>query len=150
MTLVPWEPREMKGLRDLFDEFFDFSFVPQSRRLRRKWLEGGEWSPPVDVIDKEDSVIVKAELPGIDKKDVKISISENALTIRGERKGEQEVKKENYYCCERVRGSYSRTIALPVEVDKAKAKASFKNGILEIILPKLEEVKPKEIEIEPE
>ena len=150
MTLVPWEPREMKGLRDLFDEFFDFSFVPQSRRLRRKWLEGGEWSPPVDVIDKEDSVIVKAELPGIDKKDVKISISENTLTIRGERKGEQEVKKENYYCCERVRGSYSRTIALPVEVDKAKAKASFKNGILEIILPKLEEVKPKEIEIEPE
>jgi len=150
MTLVPWEPREMKGLRDLFDEFFDFSFVPHSRRLRRRWLEGGEWSPPVDVIDKEDSVIVKAELPGIDKKDVKISISENTLTVRGERKEEQEVKKENYYCCERVRGSYSRTIALPVEVDKAKAKASFKNGILEIILPKLEEVKPKEIEIEPE
>ncbi len=150
MALVPWEPKEIKHLRDFFDDLFDFEIMPQSRRLRRRWLEGGEWSPPVDVIDKKDIILVKAELPGIDKKDVKISLSENTLTVRGERKEEQEVKKENYYCCERVRGSYSRTIALPVEIDKTKVKASFKNGVLEIILPKTEEVKPKEIEIEPE
>jgi HSP20 family protein len=150
MALVPWEPKEIKRLRDLFDEFFDFEILPQSKRLRRSWLEGGEWSPPVDVVDKKDNIIVKAELPGIDKNDVKISISENALTIRGERKKEKETKKEDYYCCERAFGSYSRTIALPVEVDKTKAKASYKNGILEIILPKIEEVKPKEIEIKPE
>lgn len=150
MALVPWEPKEIRHLRNLFDEFFDFEIMPQSRRLRKKWLEGGGWSPLVDVIDKKDSIIVKAELPGVDKKDVKISLSENTLTIRGERKEEKEINKENCCCCERAFGSYSRTIALPTEVDKNKTKASYKNGILEIVLPKAEEVKPKEIEIEPE
>ncbi len=151
MTLVPWEPKEIKRLRDLFDDFFDFELLPESRRLtRRRWMEGGEWSPLVDVIDKKDNILVKAELPGVDKKDVKISLGENTLTIRGERKEEKEIKKEDYYCCERAFGAYSRTIALPVEVDKTKAKATFKNGILEITLPKKEEIKPKEIEIQPE
>ena len=151
MALVPWEPKEIKRLRDLFDDFFDSELLPESRRLtRRRWMEGGEWSPLVDVIDKKDSILVKAELPGVDKKDVKISLSENILTIRGERKEEKEIKKEDYYCCERAFGTYSRTIALPVEVDKTKAKATFKNGILEITLPKIEETKTKEIEIQPE
>ena len=150
MALVPWEPREMKHLRDFFGDVFDFDIIPQSRRLRRKWLEGGEWSPLVDVIDKKDKIIAKAELPGVDKKDIKITLSDNTLTIRGERKEERETKKEDYYCCERVQGSYSRTIALPVEVDNTKIKASFKNGVLEVTLPKAEEVKPKEIEIKPE
>jgi len=150
VALVPWEPKEIRHLRDFFDDLFDFEIMPQSRRLRRRWLEGGEWSPLVDVIDKKDEIIVKAELPGVDKKDVKISLIENTLTIRGERKEEQEVKKEDYYCCERVQGSYSRTIALPVGIDKTKVKASFTNGILEIALPKIEEIKPKEIEIKPE
>ncbi|MCZ2845912.1 MAG: Hsp20/alpha crystallin family protein [Candidatus Bathyarchaeota archaeon] len=150
MALVPWEPREMKHLRDFFGDVFDFDIIPQSRRLRRRWLEGGEWSPLVDVIDKKDKIIAKAELPGVDKKDIKITLSDNTLTIRGERKEERETKKEDYYCCERVQGSYSRTIALPVEVDNTKIKASFKNGVLEVTLPKAEEVKPKEIEIKPE
>lgn len=151
MALVPWEPKEIKRLRDLFDDFFDFELLPESRRLtRRRWMEGGEWSPLVDVIDKKDNILVKAELPGVDKKDVKISLSENTLTIRGERKEEKEIKKEDYYCCERAFGAYSRTIALPAEVDKTKAKATFKNGVLEITLPKIEEIKPKEIEIQPE
>ena len=150
MALVPWEPREMKHLRDFFGDVFDFDIIPQSRRLRRKWLEGGEWSPLVDVIDKKDKIIAKAELPGVDKKDIKITLSDNTLTIRGERKEERETKKEDYYCCERVQGSYSRTIALPVEVDNTKIKASFKNGVLEVTLPKAEAVKPKEIEIKPE
>jgi len=118
MAIVPWEPKEIKHLRDLFDEFFDFEIMPQNRR--------------------------------VDKKDVKISLSENTLSIRGERKEEKETKKEDYYCCERAFGSYSRTIALPVEIDKTKTRASYKNGMLEIVLPKTEEVKPKEIEIKPE
>jgi len=151
MSLVPWEPREIKRLRDLFEDFFDFELMPESRRLiRRRLAEGEVWSPLVDIVDKKDNILVKAELPGIDKKDIKISIGENSLTIRGEKKEEKEVKKEDYYCCERAFGAYSRTIDLPVEVDKNKAKATFKNGILEITLPKKEEVKPKEIEIIPE
>lgn len=151
MALVPWEPREIKRLRDLFEDFFDFELMPESRRLsRRRLMEGEVWSPLVDIIDKKDHILVKAELPGIDKKDIKISISENSLTISGERKEEKEVKKEDYYCCERAFGAYSRTIELPVEVDKNKTKATFKNGILEVTLPKKEETKPKEIEIIPE
>ena len=82
MALIPWEPKEIKHFRDLFDEFFNFEIIPQSRSFKRKWLEGGEWSPLVDVIDEKNNIIVKAELPGLDKKDVKISLSENALTIR--------------------------------------------------------------------
>jgi HSP20 family protein len=150
MALVPWEPKEIRLLRNLFDDFFNFEVIPQSRSLKRKWLEGGEWSPLVDVIEEKNSLIVKAELPGIDKKDIKISISENTLTIRGDKKEEKEAKKEDYYCCERFVGSYSRTIALPVGIDKSKVKASYKNGVLEITLPKTEEIKPKEIEIEAE
>ena len=150
MALIPWEPREVKRFRDIFDDMFDFEMLPASRRLRKRWLEGGEWSPLVDVIDQKDQLIAKAELPGVNKKDIKITLSENTLTIRGERKKELETKKEDYYCCERVQGSYSRTIALPVEVDHKKIKASFKNGVLEVILPKAEKVMPKEIEIKPE
>ncbi len=151
MALVPWEPREIKRLRDLFEDFFDFELMPESRRLSRKRLMEGEvWSPLVDIIDKKDHILVKAELPGIDKKDIKISIGENVLTIKGEKKEEKEVKKEDYYCCESAYGAYSRTIDLPIEVDKNKSKATFKNGILEISLPKKEETKPKEIEIIPE
>ena len=150
MTLVQRKPREMKHFGNLFDEVFNFGIMPQSRELRNRWLEGGEWSPLVDVMDKKDKIIAKAELPGVDKKDIKITLSDNILTIRGERKEEQETKKEDYYCSERVQGNYSRTIALPVEVDSKKIKASFKNGVLEVILPKAEKVTPKEIEIKPE
>ncbi len=151
MALVPYEPREVKRLRDLFDDFFDFEFLPESRRVARRGLwEGGEWVPLVDVIDQKDKILVKAELPGLDKKDVKISLGENTVTIRGEKKEDKEIKKEDYYYRESAYGTYSRTIALPVDIDKTKAKATFKNGILEIALPKKEEVKPKEIEIQPE
>jgi len=150
MTLVQWKPREMKQFGNLFDEVFNFEIMPQSRELRNRWLEGGEWSPLVDVMDKKDKIVAKAELPGVDKKDIKITLSDNILTIRGERKEEQETKKEDYYCSERVQGNYSRTIALPVEVDSKKIKASFKNGVLEVILPKAEKVTIKEIEIKPE
>ncbi|MEA1939985.1 MAG: Hsp20/alpha crystallin family protein [Candidatus Caldatribacteriota bacterium] len=147
MALIQREPREVKNARDIFDDLFDFGFMPQSRVLRKRWLEGGEWSPPVDIIDKKDKIVAKAELPGVNKEDIKITFSDNILTIRGERKEEQETKKENFYCCERVQGSYSRTIALPVDIDREKITSSFKNGVLEIVLPKAKESKPKEIEI---
>jgi len=87
-------------------------------------------------------------LPGVEKKDVKISVSDNNLTVQGEIEKDKETKKEDYYCCERAYGTYSRTISLPAEIDQEKIKAIFRNGILEIILPKKPEKKPKEITIE--
>jgi len=144
MNLIKWEPRRSVS-RSLFDEFFDMMESP-----RRNWFDGGIWSPAVDLVDKKDKLVANVELPGVDKKDVKLSIDNNNLTIQGEMKKDEETKKEDYYYRERAFGSYSRTILLPTEIDKDKISAKFKNGILEIIMPKKPEVKPKEITIEAE
>ncbi len=146
MDIIRWEPRGHM-MRSLFDEYFDAMGRPEWRR-RRRWEEGGLWSPAIDVIDQKDKLIARVELPGVDKKDIKISLSDNNLTIEGEIEKDKDVKKEDYYCCERVYGKFSRSISLPVGIDKDKIKANYKNGILEISLPKKPEEKPKEITIE--
>jgi HSP20 family protein len=147
MDLVRWDPRR-NLTRGFFDDFFDMMEIPN--RGRRNWFDGGMLSPAVDLIDKQDSLVAKVELPGIEKKDVKLSLNDSNLTIQGELKKDEETKKEDYYYRERAYGSYSRTISLPTEIDKEKIKAKFKNGILEITMPKKPEVKPKEITIEAE
>lgn len=148
MDLIRWEPRE-NLMRSFFDEFFDVMGRPGSKR-RRSWEEGGIWSPATDLIDKKDKLIARIELPGVEKENVKISLSENNLTVQGEIEKDKETKKEDYYCCERAYGTYSRTISLPTEIDQDKIKAKFKDGILEITMPKKPEKKPKEINIETE
>lgn len=145
MDLIRWEPRD-RFIRSFFDDFFELMDRPEGRR--RRWEEGGIWSPAIDLIDQKDKLVAKIELPGVEKKDIKISLSENNLTVQGEIERDREAKKEDYYCCERVFGKYSRTISLPVEVDEKNIKAIFKNGILEITMPKKLERKVKEIEIE--
>lgn len=146
MDLIRWEPKESL-MRNFFDDFFD-TFNRSGVNRRRNWEEGGIWSPATDLIDQKDQLIARIELPGVEKKDVKISVSDNNLTVQGEIEKDKETKKEDYYCCERVYGTYSRTISLPVEVEQDKIKAKFKNGILEIVMPKKPERKPKEIAIE--
>ena len=101
----------------------------------------------MDVFDREDRVMVKVELPGVDKDDIDISVVGDVLTIKGERKAEEEVKHEDYYCCERYRGSFRRTVQLPADVDTEKIEASYENGVLEITLPKRAEVTPKKISV---
>lgn len=147
MDLIRWEPRD-QFIRNFFDDFFDLMGRPEGRR--RRWEEGGIWSPATDLIDQKDKLVARIELPGVEKKDIKISLSENNLTVQGEIERDREAKKEDYYCCERVSGKYSRTISLPVEVDEQNIKAKFKNGILEIIMPKKLEKKAREITIETE
>jgi HSP20 family protein len=148
MDLIRWEPRE-NIMRSFFDDFFDIA-GKQGANRRRRWEEGGIWAPATDLIDKKDKLIARIELPGVEKKDVRISLSENNLTVQGEIEKDKETRKEDYYCCERAYGTYSRTISLPAEIDQDKIKANFKNGILEITMPKKPEKKPKEITIEPE
>ncbi|NLA11134.1 MAG: Hsp20/alpha crystallin family protein [Firmicutes bacterium] len=145
MDLIRWEPRRRLA-RSLFDDLLDM--VQSPGRIRRGWLESGMWEPAVDIIDRKDKLTVKVELPGVEKKDVKLSLTDNNLTIQGEVKHEEEIEKEDYYCRERASGSYARTISLPAEVDKEKVKAKFVNGILEIDMPKKAEVQPREIIIE--
>jgi len=99
------------------------------------------------MFDREDKVVINAELPGMSKEDVDISLTGNILTIQGERKAEEEVKDEDYYCCERYRGAFYRAIQLPSGLETDKIEATYDNGILEITLPKSSEVKPKKIEV---
>ena len=108
---------------------------------------GGLMRPSVDVVETDDTVVVKAELPGMEPKDVDISVSGDKLTIKGERKAEKEEKGKTFYRMERCYGSFCRTVELPVSVEADKAKADYKNGVLEITLPKTEQVKAKKIPI---
>lgn len=143
-NLVRWEPfKELATVSDIFERFLGRSLKPTF-----SLLQDGFWSPAVDVYDKKDRLVAKVELPGIDKKDVKINIDGDVLNIKGEVRKEQETKEKDCYYSERAYGNFSRSILLPVVVQKEKAKASYKDGILTIDLPKSEDVKSKEIEIE--
>ncbi len=105
------------------------------------------WALAIEVFEKEDKFVVKAELPGMKEEDIDVSVVGDILTVKGERKAETEVKEEDYYCCERSYGSFSRSIAVPSNVDAKKITASFDDGVLEVSLPKAPEVKPKKISV---
>ena len=105
-------------------------------------------SPSVDVINRDEEVLVRAELPGVDKNDLDVSMTDNTVTIKGSTRTEEKEEKGNYFRREVSSGTYSRTVALPAEVDGAKAKASFKDGMLELTLPKLEKAKRHTIKVE--
>lgn len=123
-----------------------------NRMMDRIFREGsltetGMWLPPIDLSETNDKITVKAEIPGIDSKDIDISIQENTLFLKGEKREEKEEKGKNYYRVERQYGSFSRSVVLPATVDTDKITAECKNGVLEITLQKKEEVKPKQISI---
>ncbi len=107
----------------------------------------GEWLPPADITETEDKVIVKAELPGIEEKDIDLSISGNLLTIRGEKKRLKEEKDGDHYLGDRYYGSFRRTFQLPADIDQEQAEATFDKGVLMISVAKVEESKTKKIEI---
>jgi HSP20 family protein len=107
----------------------------------------GRW-PQVDVIDRDAEVVIKAEVPGVDRKDLSVTVTDDTVTIRGEKKREEKVEKGDYYRCEIERGEFVRTVALPAGVDGAKARATFKDGVLELSLPKSEKVKRHNVTID--
>lgn len=151
MALVRWRPfRELETFRREMDRLFEDFFGREWPVLRpaREITRAGVLAPAIDMYDKKDEIIVKAELPGLSKDDVNIELTEDALTLSGEIKREEEVKETDYYCCERAYGKFSRTIELPAKVKTDKAEARFKDGILEIHLPKVEEAKPKQIKVQ--
>lgn len=137
--------RDFLGLRDeidrLFDAFFEESFWPAP--VERSW------SPSVDVYETDSEVVVKAELPGLRAEDIEVTLAENRLTLKGEKKRSEETKGENYYRRESVYGSFVRTVPIPVPVKKDDIKASFKDGVLEVRLPK-DEVAEKSLKIKVE
>lgn len=150
--LIPWRPFSLTTpWEDEFDRMFG-SFLGTrlwpSRNARRWFPIGLDISAPVvDLYDDKDQVVVKAELPGMTKDEIEIDISDHQLTLKGEKKKEEEIKEENYYRSERSYGSFTRVLDLPAEVQNDKVHASYKNGVLEIRLPKTEEAKKKEIKV---
>jgi HSP20 family protein len=134
----------------MFDQFTRRGWL---RPWRMEWPSFPELAlpeikvPKVDVIDRENDVLIKAEVPGVEKKDIDISVGEDTVTIKGSTRHEEREEKGDYYRCEISRGAFSRTVALPAAVDGAKAKASFKDGILELTLPKTEKAKRHSVSI---
>jgi HSP20 family protein len=138
MTLVRWDPfRELMSLQ---------------RRLSRATAEddesSGAWVPPVDVFESGDDLLIRAEIPGVEKDDIEINVENNSLTIRGERKHEKETAEERAYRRERTYGTFLRSFRLPRTVDSARISASYRNGVLELRLPRAEEARAKKIRIE--
>jgi HSP20 family protein len=146
MAIVRFEPfRDLLSLQDRMNRLFDESY--RTRSGEEDWALGGAWAPAVDVYEQDNTLVLKAELPGVDPKDVDIRIENNVLTIKGERKFDNEVKKESYHRVERAYGTFTRSFTLPNVVDPAAVKAEFKDGVLRVSLPKREEAKPKQIQI---
>jgi HSP20 family protein len=146
--LTPWRPfGELGTLRREMDRLWD-SFFGERLFPTRIWER--EWAPSLDVSETKDNFVVKAEVPGIDAKDIDISLSGDVLTIKGEKKQEREEREEDYHLVERSYGGFSRSVRLPAEVESGKIKASYKNGILKVTLPKSEKVKAKEVKIKVE
>ena len=148
MQLEKWTPR--KDIDKFFDEYFDEPFkkfiherFPRFENLTRFGLI----SPSLDMYEKDDEIVVKAELPGIEKDKINISVSEGVLTLKGEVKKEKEVKEEDYFYSERSFGSFARSITLPTKVQEKKVDAKYADGILEIRLPKAPEAKAKEVKV---
>jgi HSP20 family protein len=133
----------LTDLRDEIDRLFE---SPLSELARGSQLLSG-WTPALDLYEDKDNFVVKAELPGMKKEDIEVSMHEGSLSISGERKSEEKHKDADVYRTERFFGRFQRTVALPTPVAADKVKASYKDGVLTITLPKTEEAKPKQIEV---
>ncbi|MCK5241194.1 Hsp20/alpha crystallin family protein [bacterium] len=138
MTLVPWSP--YKALRN-FEREMGHLFGDASG------YAGGEWFPAAEIAEKKNFYEISLELPGVEKEDVRIKLDDNVLTIEGEKKAERESEEKDYRVCECSYGTFTRSFTLPNTADRDKIKAKYNNGILKLSIPKTEQAKPKEIEI---
>ncbi|HVN97674.1 MAG TPA: Hsp20/alpha crystallin family protein [Syntrophorhabdaceae bacterium] len=147
MPLTPWKtlwetnfPTLRAEMDKVFEDFFGRTGFPS--------LKEGAFVPPVDVRETKKDVIVMLDIPAMDPNDLSVTITEDRLTVKGERKAETEVREEDFFRKERVQGTFQRTVQLPTEVIGDKAKATYKNGVLEITVPKSQKTMPKEVKIE--
>jgi HSP20 family protein len=138
-----WSP-----LGDLWDLQDEINRAFKGMRNHKERGELAAWAPAVDIYEDKEGVKLSAELPGMKKEDVKINVEDNVLTIKGDRKFSEETKKENYYRVERSYGAFQRSFTLPPTVEADKIRAAMKDGVLEVLIPKKEEAKPKEVKID--
>jgi len=141
-TMDRWEPFRVSDIQTEVNRLFD-SFVG-----RPATASGRVWTPPVDMHATKDDLVLTLELPGVSEKDVTVTITGDLLTVKGERRFEQQVSEEDLLHVERTYGKFERLIQLPMAVQADRVKATYRDGVLEIRLPKAEELKPKEIKID--
>jgi HSP20 family protein len=146
MALARWTPyRDVMSVRDEMNRVFNEVFG-RGTNDESSWFSG-TWAPAVDIYETDDALVMKAELPGFSKDDINIELKENTLVVKGERKHEDEVKEGNYHRKERMYGAFQRSFMLPATVDREKVSASYKDGILELRLPKALAAQPKRIAV---
>ena len=147
MALIRWDPfREMSSLQERMNRLM--SDYRTRSPFGEEEMAQGAWIPAVDIYETKESIVLNVELPGVTKDDISLEVKDSTLTIRGEKKLEKDVKEENFHRMERTYGSFTRAFTLPSTVQQDKVKAKFRDGILEIRLPKAEEAKPKQIKVD--
>ena len=147
MSLVRWDPfRNMATLQDRINRLFDDAFPGTPGGDED--LTASAWHPQVDIFDTEQGVAIHVDLPGVSKEDVGVEVKENVLTIRGERKADEMVDDDSYYRRERSFGTFQRSFATHAVIAPSDIKATFKNGVLKIEIPKPQEIKPKQVSVD--
>ena len=145
MAIIRWDPvRDMVTLREKMNRMFEDAFTGKGED---KELAPSSWAPAVDIYETENEIVLTAEVPGIEEKDIEIKIEDNTLTLRGERMFTKEAKEENYHRLERSYGAFYRAFTLPNSVDPENIKAENENGILRVTMPKKLELKPRTVKI---
>ncbi len=146
MAIVRFEPfRDLLTSQREYVRLLKEAFSPMSGETE---VSTRSWAPPVDIYETEDAIVLKAELPGIDPKDVEVRVEDNTLYLKGERNYEKDVNEQNYHRIERSYGSFARGFSLPNSISAEKVKAEYKDGLLTLTMPKREEAKPKTIKID--
>jgi len=145
MAIIRWDPfRDIVTLREKMNRLFEDAVTA---RGEEKEMISSTWTPSVDIYETENEIVLTAEVPGIDEKDIDIKIENNTLSLQGERKFEKETKEENYHRIERSYGSFFRSFTIPHNVDQDKIEAEHESGVLRILMPKKPETKPKKIKV---
>ena len=146
MAMTRFDPfRDLAVLQDRMNRLFNESY---GQRRDDDLMSRGTWTPPVDIYEVDGGLVLKAELPDMRREDIDVSVENNTLTIRGERKLDNEIKQESFHRIERAYGNFVRSFSLPNTVDATKIGAEYKNGVLTIKLPVREEAKPRSINVE--
>jgi HSP20 family protein len=145
MAIIRWDPfRDLITIREKMNRLFEDAVTS---RGEEKDMMSSSWSPSVDIFETENELVLTAEVPGIDEKDIEIKLEDNTLILKGERKFEKETKEENYHRIERAYGSFYRSFTLPPYINQDIISAEHQNGILKVIMPKQPELKPRNVKI---
>jgi HSP20 family protein len=146
MTLEKWEPfRDLMAMQDRMARLIDETLF----RIGKEDVARRVWSPPVDILERENEIVLKVDLPEVTQDEIDIRVEGNTLTFQGERRFIKETSEENYIQIERPYGTFRRTFNLPRMIDQERIKASYKDGVLRIILPRKQEIQPKQIVVRP-